>query len=159
MGLRCSHQKGLLCGKLQLSWGFYKLPPVFMSSFLCYIGQNRFSLSYNQEPCLRELQAGLVGKELDFKGNGLHSGRVGAEGGDNSAGMKVWDSHSLWYVETEQSQRTMGFKLPSGHSAWSSQHLSCCSKWVVCHPKPCFSEHTAAGPSLHPLFSKKSNTW
>lgn len=60
-----------------------------MSSFLCYIGQNRFSLSYNQEPCLRELQAGLVGKELDFKGNGLHSGRVGAEGGDNSAGMKV----------------------------------------------------------------------
>lgn len=87
--------------------------------FSAYVGQNRFSLSYNQGPCLRESQAGLAGKELDLKGNGLHSGLLGAEGGDNSAGMEVWDSHSLWCVETEQSQRAMGFKLPSGHSAWS----------------------------------------
>ena len=62
--------------------------------FSAYIGQNRFSLSYNQDPCLRELQAGLAGKELDLKGNGLHSGLVGAEGGDNSAcGMWKQDSH------------------------------------------------------------------
>lgn len=57
---------------------FYKLPPVFMVPFSAYTGQNRFSLSSNQDPCLRELQAGLAGKELDLKGNGLHSGLVGA---------------------------------------------------------------------------------
>ena len=80
--------------------------------FSAYIGQNRFSLSYNQGPCLRELQAGLAGKELDLKGNGLHSGLLGAEGGDKSAGMEVWDSHSLWCVETEQSREQWALSCP-----------------------------------------------